>query len=290
MRPVRRTWTLLVAALAAGALLLAAALATGREEIAPAPTLASAPTAADEGMTVGSPTGKVLAEMTRRLGTPRPVARKAARNARERRRIAAEEARVRAAIRAARAARRAARLAAQANVASRDPSDPNVPYWWDPDAAAVPNRAPVSGAERQWLNDGIGGWVEPSGFARAPANAPAAIHRVIQAGNLIARSPYRWGGGHGAWQDKGYDCSGSVSYALAAGNLLGWSQTSGQLMGWGDPGPGHWLTVYAHGGHVFMVVAGLRFDTSGRSGDHASRWQLAPRSVEGFAVRHYPGL
>jgi hypothetical protein len=99
-----------------------------------------------------------------------------------------------------------------------------------------------------------------------------------------------WGGGHGAWQDRGYDCSGSVSYALAAGGMLGWSETSGQLMSWGAPGPGRWLTIYANDGHVFMYVAGLRFDTSGRAGDHASRWQLAPRTANGFAARHYPGL
>ena len=127
-------------------------------------------------------------------------------------------------------------------------------------------------------------------MARAPFNAPDAIKRVIQAGNQIARAPYLWGGGHGQWQDQGYDCSGSVSYALAAGGMLGYTQTSGQLMSWGVPGPGKWLTIYANEGHVFMYVAGLRFDTSGRSGDHASRWQLAPRPANGFVARHYPGL
>ncbi|HYZ27771.1 MAG TPA: hypothetical protein VE570_01850, partial [Thermoleophilaceae bacterium] len=163
-------------------------------------------------------------------------------------------------------------------------------YWVDPQAASVAATAPTSAAEQAWLQGGRGGWVEASGFARAPDNAPEAIKRVIQAGNQIARSPYLWGGGHGVWQDKGYDCSGSVSYALAAGGMLGSSQTSGQLMSWGEPGPGRWLTIYANAGHVFMYVAGLRFDTSGRAGDHASRWQLAPRSADGFAARHYPGL
>src|SRR5439155_965718 len=78
--------------------------------------------------------------------------------------------------------------------------------------------------------------------------------------------------------------------ALAYGGMLGYTQTSGQLMNWGVPGPGHWLTIYANEGHVFMYVAGLRFDTSGRAGDHASRWQLAPRTANGFVARHYPGL
>jgi cell wall-associated NlpC family hydrolase len=154
----------------------------------------------------------------------------------------------------------------------------------------VPGSGPASQAEANWLASGKGGWLESSGFARPPRNAPDAIKSVIQAGNLIARSPYVWGGGHGQWVDNGYDCSGSVSYALASGGMLGGTQTSGQLMGWGVEGPGSWLTIYASPTHVFLIVAGLRFDTSGRTGDHSSRWQLAPRSTDGFAVRHYPGL
>jgi cell wall-associated NlpC family hydrolase len=223
---------------------------------------------------VGDPSGAVLAEMTRRQGTPRRVTREARRRAREfARQLAAARARERA--RAAAAARRV-------------PTSPS--YWFDSQAAAVGSSTPTSTAESAWLQGGRGGWVEASGFARAPANAPDPIKRVIQAGNQIARAPYVWGGGHGAWQDKGYDCSGSVSYALAAGGMLGYSQTSGQLMNWGAPGPGKWLTIYANEQHVFMYVAGLRFDTSGRAGDHASRWQLAPRAADGFVARHYPGL
>jgi cell wall-associated NlpC family hydrolase len=216
--------------------------------------------------------------MNRRLGTPRRVSREARRRARA---IARLEARILARQRA-----QAARVAAaRAKAAPQD-----APYWLDNQAASVASTNPSSPAEANWLNSGRGGWVEPNGYARAPANAPQAIKNVIQAGNMIARSPYVWGGGHGAWQDKGYDCSGSVSYALAAGGMLGYTQTSGQLMSWGAAGPGHWLTIYANAGHVFMYVAGLRFDTSGRAGDHSSRWQLAPRSADGFAVRHYPGL
>jgi cell wall-associated NlpC family hydrolase len=231
---------------------------------------------------VPSAGGAVLAEMTRTLGTPRRVAHEARKRARERARLLARLAAQRHAAEARAAARRAAAAAAKV---SNQPG-----YWVDPAANQVANSAPTSPQEAAWLNGGRGGWVESDGMARAPANAPDAIKRVIAAGNQIARSPYIWGGGHGKWQDHGYDCSGSVSYALAYGGMLGATLTSGQLMNWGASGPGKWLTIYANGGHVFMYVAGLRFDTSGRVGDHSSRWQLAPRSADGFAARHYPGL
>jgi cell wall-associated NlpC family hydrolase len=132
--------------------------------------------------------------------------------------------------------------------------------------------------------------VLPDGTAIAPLSAPAVVAAVIQGGNEIARTPYKWGGGHGAWADNGYDCSGSVSFALAGAGLLGAPLTSGQLMQWGAPGPGRWITVYANGGHTFMVVAGLRFDTSGRSGANGTRWQPALRSTGGFQARHPAGL
>jgi cell wall-associated NlpC family hydrolase len=121
------------------------------------------------------------------------------------------------------------------------------------------------------------------GTAAAPAGAPAAVAAVIAAGNRIAALPYRWGGGHARWDDSGYDCSGSVGYALHGGGLLDVTMTSGDLMSYGEPGPGTWITIYANRDHVYMVVAGLRFDTSGAA---PSRWQLAPRSAEGYAVRH----
>jgi len=127
------------------------------------------------------------------------------------------------------------------------------------------------------------------GSAIAPDDAPEVVKRVILAANAIAKFPYKWGGGHGAWRDNGYDCSGSVSFALAGAGLLGRPLTSGLFMRYGDDGPGDWITIYANQGHVFMVVAGLRFDTSGQ-GRAGTRWQQAPRSVSGFAVRHIPGL
>jgi cell wall-associated NlpC family hydrolase len=127
------------------------------------------------------------------------------------------------------------------------------------------------------------------GTAMAPENAPEVVKRVILAANQIAKFPYKWGGGHGAWRDNGYDCSGSVSFALAGAGLLDRPLTSGLLAGYGAPGPGRWITIYANSGHVFMVVAGLRFDTSG-AGRAGTRWQDAARPVGGYAVRHIPGL
>jgi cell wall-associated NlpC family hydrolase len=132
--------------------------------------------------------------------------------------------------------------------------------------------------------------VASDGTAVAPEDAPEVVKRVILAGNQIARFPYRWGGGHGAWRDNGYDCSGSVSFALAGAGLLGRPLTSGDFIGYGREGPGDWITIYTNPGHVFMVVAGLRFDTSGRGGRTGTRWQHAPRSTAGFVVRHVPGL
>jgi cell wall-associated NlpC family hydrolase len=127
------------------------------------------------------------------------------------------------------------------------------------------------------------------GTAIAPDNAPEVVKRVILAGNEIAKFPYKWGGGHGAWRDNGYDCSGSVSFALAGAGLLGRPLTSGLFMNYGAPGPGRWITIYASPGHIFMYVAGLRFDTSGQ-GRAGTRWQEESRSTAGFAVRHIPGL
>lgn len=127
----------------------------------------------------------------------------------------------------------------------------------------------------------------PDGTAAAPAGAPAAVVAAIAAGNRIASLPYKWGGGHASWEDIGYDCSGSVGYALHGGGLLETTMTSGEMMAYGDQGPGTWITLYANADHVYMVVAGLRFDTSGA---HPSRWQATTRSASGYTVRHPPGL
>lgn len=127
------------------------------------------------------------------------------------------------------------------------------------------------------------------GLAVAPLTAPAVVQQVIAAGNQIARLPYRYGGGHATWIDTAYDCSASISFAFAAAGMISSPMVSGELARWGDPGPGRWITVYANGGHTFMTVAGLRFDTGGLVAT-GSRWQGTGRPAAGFAVRHPPGL
>jgi peptidoglycan hydrolase-like protein with peptidoglycan-binding domain len=132
--------------------------------------------------------------------------------------------------------------------------------------------------------------IGPDGLAVAPASAPAAVQQIIAAGNAIAFKPYRYGGGHASFKDSAYDCSGSVSYALHGGGLLSSTMDSGELESWGSSGPGLWVTVYANSGHTFMVVAGLRFDTSGAPDHGGDRWQTAMRSGSGYVVRHPNGL
>jgi hypothetical protein len=133
-----------------------------------------------------------------------------------------------------------------------------------------------------------------NGLAVAPAGAPTRIKRVIAAGNRIIGKPYRYGGGHRPFSrmlDSGYDCSGTVSYALYGGRFLRSPLPSGPLMGWGRSGTGRWLTVYAHGGHAYLVVAGLRLDTSMR--DDPTRtgpgWSKRLRVSAAFTARHPRG-
>jgi cell wall-associated NlpC family hydrolase len=128
-----------------------------------------------------------------------------------------------------------------------------------------------------------------NGVALPPLEAPAEVLKIIEAGNAIARTPYKWGGGHGRFLDTGYDCSGSVSFALYAAGLIGGPSDSSGLMHWGKPGKGKWITIYANGGHVYMEVAGIRFDTSGAKVT-GSRWQNELRTNAGFVARHPPGL
>ena len=132
--------------------------------------------------------------------------------------------------------------------------------------------------------------VRSDGTAVAPLEAPNVVAAVIQAGNAIARTPYKWGGGHGAWSDTGYDCSGSVSFALAGAGLLSSPLDSTGFEHWGAAGPGRWITVYANATHAFMVVAGLRFDSGGLDAPTQTRWQSTMRSTAGFVARHPPGL
>ena len=131
--------------------------------------------------------------------------------------------------------------------------------------------------------------ITADGLAVAPENAPEAVKQIIAAGNKIAKLPYKWGGGHGRWEDSGYDCSGSVSYALRGAGLLKSPLASYDYFGWGESGKGQWVTIYTNSGHMYMTVAGIRFDTSGR-GPKGSRWQTAMRDNSGFQVRHPAGL
>jgi peptidoglycan hydrolase-like protein with peptidoglycan-binding domain len=124
---------------------------------------------------------------------------------------------------------------------------------------------------------------------RAAHRLPLRVRRVIAAGDRIARKPYRYGGGHGRWNDSGYDCSGSISYALYGGRLLRRSLSSSGFMSWGRSGRGRWITIYARPGHAYMVVNGRRFDTTGRA-ETGSRWQPAARRSAGYVARHPAGL
>ena len=125
--------------------------------------------------------------------------------------------------------------------------------------------------------------------ALAPENAPQAVKDAIAAANRITRKPYRYGGGHGRFEDSGYDCSGAVSYVLHGAGRLGRPRDSTGFMSYGAGGRGEWITVYAHGGHAYVVVAGLRFDTSGR-GEEGPRWRTERTSTSGYTVRHPKGL
>jgi cell wall-associated NlpC family hydrolase len=131
--------------------------------------------------------------------------------------------------------------------------------------------------------------VGTDGLAVAPAGAPAQVVALIAAGNAIASLPYKYGGGHQSFDDQAYDCSGSVSFALHGAGLLDATLDSTGLTHWGQAGPGAWITIYANKTHTYLVVAGLRFDTSGQK-KAGTRWQAAPRSSRTFKVRHPAGL
>jgi Putative peptidoglycan binding domain/NlpC/P60 family len=129
------------------------------------------------------------------------------------------------------------------------------------------------------------------GHAIAPSSAPQEVKDVIAAANHIVGKPYRYGGGHGSWEDSGYDCSGSVSYALHGAGLVRRPMTSGEYESWGRAHKGTWITTYANGGHVFMVVAGLRFDTGWNNAGNGPRWSDEMRPSDGYVIRHpSPGL
>ena len=126
--------------------------------------------------------------------------------------------------------------------------------------------------------------------AIAPGGAPDAVERAISAANAIVGRPYIWGGGHASWNDRGYDCSGAVSYALGGAGLLGAPVASSALMDWGEPGPGKWITVYSNPGHTYAVIAGLRWDTVGEQRGTGPKWHAELPYPDGYVARHPAGL
>jgi hypothetical protein len=142
----------------------------------------------------------------------------------------------------------------------------------------------------------------PDGTAAAPADAPLPVQQAIWAANKIQDKPYIYGGGHGDFEDDGYDCSGTVSYALHGGGLLLTALDSGSFTRWGDKGAGQWITVFANSGHAYAVIAGLRLDTSAASVTRSNtrefkkalergpRWRPTPRSSRGYKKRHPVGF
>ena len=128
------------------------------------------------------------------------------------------------------------------------------------------------------------------GLAVAPVGAPPEVVAVIAAANEIVGKPYKYGGGHGDWEDSGYDCSGSESYALHGADLVSRPMNSTEFMSYGEAGPGQWITSYANSGHSYLVVAGLRFDTGYNNGGNGPRWSEEMRPSGGYTIRHPEGL
>ena len=131
-----------------------------------------------------------------------------------------------------------------------------------------------------------------SGELIPPASAPAKVKAVIAAANRIRLKPYIYGGGHASFASRGYDCSGSVSFALHGGKFLASPLPSGPLESWGEEGEGRWITVYANAGHAYMTIAGFRFDTAGDTGidETGPRWHEELLTNEGFVARHPAGF
>jgi hypothetical protein len=154
---------------------------------------------------------------------------------------------------------------------------------YNPPAEPEPAPAQPATGEKAVLN--------ADGTATAPESAPDVVKAVIAAGNRIIDKPYKYGGGHGKWEDSGYDCSGSMSYALHGGGLLDEALTSSGFSSWGKAGKGAWITTYGSGGHSYMVVAGLRFDTGYNDGDSdGPDWSTKMRPGSGYTARHPKGL
>lgn len=151
-------------------------------------------------------------------------------------------------------------------------------------AGSFPESGPTTPGNAALLRDGM---------ALAPANAPLSVKRAIWAANQLRTKPYRFGGGHKTFHDTAYDCSGTVSYALAGAGLVAVPMSSTEFRAFGSRGQGKWITVYARSGHTFAVIAGLRLDTTSPhnpSRRWAPRWQPTERMPTGFEARHPVGL
>ena len=151
--------------------------------------------------------------------------------------------------------------------------------------ASVASLGSMSGSSREFLSYN-------GRYAQAPASVPMPVHCVVDAANGLQGKPYVWGGGHKYLNDRGYDCSGSVSYVLHGAGLLKGPLQSREFLKFGEPGPGKYITIFMKNGHVFMSVLGLRFDTSdfGSGRGDGPRWRPTARSFRGYSMRHPPGL
>jgi hypothetical protein len=157
-------------------------------------------------------------------------------------------------------------------------------------AAAECGGGGVSAAETDVCTPTAKARLLPSGQLIPPKSAPRRVKAVIAAANKIRTKPYVWGGGHARWWDRGYDCSGSVSYALHGGKFLESPLPSGPMERWGLAGKGRWITVYANAGHAYAVIAGVRWDTSGDSSGTGPRWHEDLRDNVGYVARHPAGF
>jgi cell wall-associated NlpC family hydrolase len=154
-------------------------------------------------------------------------------------------------------------------------------FTYKPPKDDQPSTRVAPGSKATMASDGL--------HAVAPADAPPEVQQAIEAANEIVGKPYKYGGGHGSFQDSGYDCSGTVSYALHGAGLLKRPLSSGEFGSWGVSGRGSWISVYYNSGHAYAVIAGLRLDTSG-SGGRGPRWHTDMRSGSGYGVTHWRGL
>ena len=166
-------------------------------------------------------------------------------------------------------------------------------YQEPPPPPPAPVDMTVPGAVAQLL---------PDGSAAAPADAPPQVQQAVWAANRIQDKPYVYGGGHAEIEDNGYDCSGTVSYALHHAGLLETPLDSGSFMSWGESGKGQWITVYTNPGHAYAVIAGLRLDTSmatisrahkrqfKKATERGPRWRPTERSSRGYKKRHPVGF